>query len=275
MANDYKQLAAKRLEEFRNECKERGVTSLSTTENVRLKTVFLNDLSTKYGRDILGITFDDLLSDLMGSGINPIEQYIQSLSSEFPFLGEELPAEEQAGTPPEDTAAPAADEEDVEDGGKDKVSGSLNSGQKQERQTRTRKKSASGSDIFWTPASSAMANTRKVRELRNKISVIAKDRDILHRQFSIYRQDYAIIQGLLEYGKKGNTPLEYNGLSLDNQQNVIHAALENLIKDLQSSGKTECFQNIKKYREMAEDEAAFSNEKIAKLEKELQKLLGQ
>lgn len=274
MADNNKQLAVKRLDEFRRECKEKDIPALNTSENTRLKTIFVNDLSEKYGKDIQGATFDELLSDLMGSGINPIEQYIQALPDEFPFFGEEPAIEEQLNTP-EVPESPRENEEDIKRTENDKEPRPLGEGQKQERQARTRKKSTTSNDIFWTPASSARGDTKKARELRKRISVIAKDRDILHRQFSIYRQDYAIIQGILEYGKKGSTPLECNGLSLDNHQNVIHAALENLIRDLEASGNTECFQNIKKFREMAEDEVAYCNEKISKLDKELQKLIGQ
>jgi len=272
MANNYKQLAVKRLEEFRSECKNRNVSSLTTSENTRLKTIFVNDLSEKYGNNILDVTFDDLLSDLMGSGISPIEQYIQSLSNDFPFLRNEPPMEEQSDIPEKEAVSPVAVKDKEEE-----PSPTTDTEHKAEKPARTRKKSTGSdeNDIFWTPATSAMAGTRRIKEIKNKINAIEKDRDILHRQFSIYRQDYAIIQGLLEYGKKGNGSLNYNGLFLDNQQNVIHAALENLIKDLQATGKTECFQNIKKYREMAAEEVAYSNEKIAKLEKELQKLMGQ
>lgn len=268
MADNNKQLAAKRLDKFRIECKERDIPALNTSENTRLKTIFVNDLSEKYGKDIQGATFDDLLSDLMGSGITPIEQYIQSLTDEFPFLGEEPVMEELPDPPTRNENEVKGAEDDMEPNPSEEV-------QKKERQTRTRKKNTNSNDIFWTPASSARGDTKKARELRKKISVIAKDRDILHRQFSIYRQDYAIIQGILEYGKKGSTPLECNGLSLDNHQNLIHAALENLIRDLEASGNTECFQNIKKFREMAEDEVAYFNDKISKLDKELQKLTGQ
>ncbi len=271
MANDYKQLAAKRLEKFRDECKEQNVSSLTTIENTRLKTIFLNDLSEKYGKDILGVSFDDLLSDLMGSGIKPIEQFVQSLSNGFPFLNEEPAADSPAYTPAQDTPSPVEEEREEE------MSAPPEEQPKAEKAVRTRKKSAysDGSDILWNPGSSSRSNTRKVKELQDKINVIARDRDLLHRQFSIYRQDYAIIQGIIEYGKKGNSPLEYNDLSLENQQNVIHAALENLIMHLQANKKTDCFQNIKKYREMAAEEVERSNEKIAKLEKELQKLMGQ
>ena len=261
MADNSKQLAVKRLEEFRGECKVKNIPALNTSENTRLKTIFVNDLSEKYGKDIQGATFDDLLSDLMGSGITPIEQYIQSLTDEFPFLGEEPVMEELPDPPTRNENEVKGAEDDMEPNPSEEV-------QKKERQTRTRKKNTNSNDIFWTPASSARGDTKK-------ISVIAKDRDILHRQFSIYRQDYAIIQGILEYGKKGSTPLECNGLSLDNHQNLIHAALENLIRDLEASGNTECFQNIKKFREMAEDEVAYFNDKISKLDKELQKLTGQ
>lgn len=274
MADNNKQLAAKRLDKFRIECKERNIPALNTSENTRLKTIFVNDLSEKYGKDIQEATFDDILPDLMGSGITPIEQYIQSLSDEFPFLGEE-PAPEEQPNISEVPDPPTENEDEIENAKHDMESRPSDEGQKQERQTRTRKKNTSSNDIFWSPATSARGNTKKARELRKQISVIAKDRDILHRQFSVYRQDYAIIQGILEYGKKGSKPLECNGLSLDNHQNVIHAALENLIRDLEASGNTECFQNIKKFREMAKDEVAYFNEKISKLDKELQKLTEQ
>lgn len=272
MANDYKQLAVKRLEIFRNECKEQNVSSLTTSENTRLKTIFVNDLSEKYGRSILDTTFDDLLSDLMGSGIKPIEQYIQSLSNSFPFLNNVPTADEPEEPLPQEVAPPVTEEEREE-----ALPNPVKEEPKVEKTVRTRKRNIGNddNDILWTPDSSSKANTRKVKELQTKINAIAKDRDILHRQFSIYRQDYAIIQGIIEYGKKGSNSLECNGLFLDNQQNVIHAALENLIKDLQANGMTDCFQNIKKYREMASEEAARSNEKISKLEKELQKLIGQ
>jgi len=266
MVNDYRQLALTRLDIFQNEGRERDFPTLSNNEYVRLKTFFVNDLSKKYGRDITNATFDDLLSDLMGSGINTIEQYIQSSFSAFPLFGEEQP-----DLSPEKNDSLSSDDEKKED-----IQPSVpNEEQTHEKQIRTRKRDTGMYDICWTPASSAKANTKKAKELRNKIACLEKDRDILHRQFSLYRPDYAIIQGIIEYGKKGNTPLECNGLSLDNQQNVIHAALENLIKDLQASKKTECFQNIKKYREMSEEETDIFNQKITKLKKELQKLIGQ
>lgn len=268
MADNSKQLAVKRLEEFRRECKEKNIPALNTSENTRLKTIFVNDFSEKYGKDIQKATFDDLLSDLMGSGINPIEQYIQSIQDEFPFLGEEPAIEEVPDLPTGNEEEIKSDEDDI-------VSKPSDERQKPERQTRTRKKSTSINEIFWTPASSVRGDTQKAREIRKKINVIVKDRDIVHRQLSLYRHDLAILQGILEYGKKGSTPLECNGLSLDNHQNVVHAALECLIRELESSGNTECFQNIKKFREMAEDEVAYFNEKITKLDKELQKLIGQ
>lgn len=267
MADNNRQLAAIRLEDFRRECKERGIPPLNTSENTRLKTIFVNELSKKYGEDIQVATFDDILSDLMGSGINPIEQYIQSLPNEFPLLGEEPTIEEQHDI--SEMLEPATKKAD------DTQRGENEDNHRQDRQTRSRKKGPSSNDIFWTPASSAKGNTKKARELRKKIIAFEKDRDVLHRQFSLYRQDYAIIQGILEYGKKGSTPLECNGLSLDNHQNVIHAALENLITTLEATGNTECFQNIKKFREIANDEVEYFNDKISKLERELQKLIGQ
>lgn len=264
MADIYKQLAVKRLDEFRKECKEKDIPALNTSENTRLKTIFVNDLSEKYGKDIQKATFDDLLSDLMGSGINPIEQYIQSIQNEFPLFGEEPVIEED----PDPKAGNERPQNDIESEPSDES-------QKPERQTRTRRKGTSSNDIFWTPASSVRGDTQRAREIRKKINIIVKDRDIVHRQLSLYRHDLAILQGILEYGKKGSTPLECNGLSLDNHQNVVHAALECLIRELEASGNTECFQNIKKFREMAEDEVAYFNEKISKLDKELQKLIGQ
>lgn len=273
MANNYKQQALKRLETFREECQDRNVPSLNNTDNIRIKTFFINDLSSKYGADITNVSFDDLLSDLMGAGIKAIEQYIQSLSNEFPFLDEEPSEEPQADIPSEGSAPPPANEEGSDESETESPS---EENQRREKAGRPRKRaSSSGNDIFWTPASSSVGNSRKVKELKLKINTIAKDRDILHRQFSIYRQDYAIVQGILEYGKKGSSSLEYNGLSLDNHQNVLHAALELLVRNLESSGNTQCFLNIKKYRDMAEEEVALMNEKIAKLEKEIQKLTRQ
>lgn len=263
MANDHKQIALKRLEKFQDEGKEQGMPALSAAEYTRLKTFFINDLSKKYGSEIISVSFDDLLSDLMGSGINTIETYIQSNFNDFPLFGEEEQPENS-----EELNAPTSEEDHKENIPLPPEDRSL------EKQTRTRKRSAGMDDIFWTPTTSAKAATQKVKKIKSEIARLEKDRDILHRQFSLYRPDYAIIQGVIEYGRKGETPLEYNGLSLDNQQNVLHAALECLIQNLQSSNNTNCFKNIKKYRDMSEDEINSYNDKIAKLEKDLQKLLG-
>lgn len=271
MAKDFRDLALQRLERFRQECKERDMPSLSNNENVRLKSFFMKELIETYGEKISEIPFDDLLPEFMGSGIVSIEKYIQSNAIDFTPMGDdeflrENPDETRDEVSPDNdrpkqieevTPPPTSPDSDTRQG------------------RRAARRNPISSDIIWTPPTSAKGNTRRIKDLKNQIATLEKDRDLLHRQFTLYRQDYAILQGIIEFGKKGNTPLIFNGLSLDNQQNVIHAALECLINELHSSNMTECFQNIKKYRDDAQDETDRFNQKITKLQKELQKITGQ
>lgn len=281
-----KQLANERLLKFKEECLAAGIPAFSMGENTKLKSAFMKTLAPDYGARIKDATFKELASDLYGSGLPTIEEYLTRMDGQsFESAGfgtekekaaeekaeqprkagrkkkaeqREAPAEEATPQKAEEPAKPDTETEEKKPGRK----------RKEEAEQLPAKRS-SNLDVLVTPSTVRSVDRTEITRLKRLLSQLLYEKDCEHRQLTLYRRDMCILDALTEYGKKKSVDLSVDGTSLDSRVNVLHAAISLLVKELDAQGADECFAFLKKAIAQEAEEDEYRDQKIAEIRAKL------
>lgn len=79
---ELKELANERFMKFKEESLKAGIPAFSMSDNNKLKSAFMKNLSAEYGEKIKSATFKELAADLYGYGISSIEDFLTKQDEE-------------------------------------------------------------------------------------------------------------------------------------------------------------------------------------------------
>ncbi len=258
------ELINKKLTTFRNDCVKQGITLLPK-ESSRLNAYFKNQLAAELGDDLENASFEDLIASMDGCGISPIEEYIEKSDNER----ETAQAEPAKESPKKETRAKA--KKVLEKASADNLPAERKTSDPSKEKASKKEKPSGDQDFqsFFFDVENRPSSSES-RELRKRIAALERDKLIGSRSIAIYHRDFALLSAVAKFGKRGRTPIELDGITIDSMTQVIHLATKLLAKELSTLKNEKLLKIVRDEQERITEEAAGVDEQIQELKKRLE-----